>query len=152
MGSSVTGCHSADGLDWDRRRSGPRRVMERGALICRRLLDHVSETLRPAVCRICRPLQMTIPMLRQILNVFENSPGPMSLDVLALQLDLEPAVLEGMLAEWCAWAGWTESTIARKAPAPPAGPRVAVRMCCRTPVCVTSWLISRVRTLDRTLT
>lgn len=38
-------------------------------------------------------------MLRQILNVFETSPGPMSLDVLALQLDLEPAVLEGMLAE-----------------------------------------------------
>ena len=38
-------------------------------------------------------------MLRQILNVFETSPGPMSLDVLALQLNLEPAVLEGMLAE-----------------------------------------------------
>ena len=38
-------------------------------------------------------------MLRQILNVFETSPGPMSLDELALQLDLEPAVLEGMLAE-----------------------------------------------------
>ena len=38
-------------------------------------------------------------MLRQILNTFENSPGPMSLDVLALQLDLKPAVLEGMLAE-----------------------------------------------------
>ena len=38
-------------------------------------------------------------MLRQILKTFNHSPGPMSLDVLALQLDLDPAVLERMLAE-----------------------------------------------------
>lgn len=38
-------------------------------------------------------------MLRQLLTYFETSPGPISLDLLAAQMDLEPAVLEGMLAE-----------------------------------------------------
>jgi DNA-binding IclR family transcriptional regulator len=38
-------------------------------------------------------------MLRQLLTIFNDAPGPLSLDLLAAQLDLEPAVLEGMLAE-----------------------------------------------------
>lgn len=38
-------------------------------------------------------------MLRQLLVLFSNAPGPLSLHLLAAQLDLEPAVLEGMLAE-----------------------------------------------------
>lgn len=38
-------------------------------------------------------------MLRQILRTFREAPGPISLDLLAAQLDVEPAVLDGMLAE-----------------------------------------------------
>lgn len=38
-------------------------------------------------------------MLRQLLTLFNQAPGPLSLDLLAAQLDVEPAVLEGMLAE-----------------------------------------------------
>lgn len=38
-------------------------------------------------------------MLRQLLSLFNDAPGPLSLELLAAQLDLEPAVLEGMLAE-----------------------------------------------------
>ena len=38
-------------------------------------------------------------MLRQLLTLFQQAPGPLSLDLLAAQLDLEPAVLDGMLAE-----------------------------------------------------
>ena len=79
-------------------------------------------------------------MLRQILNVFETSPGPMSLDVLALQLDLEPTVLEGMLAELVRMGNSIAPTIAPKAPALPAGSRAAAPMCFRTPACVIAWL------------
>jgi len=38
-------------------------------------------------------------MLRQLLSLFNNAPGPLSLELLAAQMDLEPAVLEGMLVE-----------------------------------------------------
>jgi DNA-binding HxlR family transcriptional regulator len=38
-------------------------------------------------------------MLRQLLALFDTTPGPISLDLLAAQLDVEPAVLEGMLTE-----------------------------------------------------
>jgi len=38
-------------------------------------------------------------MLKQILSTFEQVPGPVSLDLLALQLNLDRAALEGMLAE-----------------------------------------------------
>ena len=38
-------------------------------------------------------------MLRLILDTFERSPGPVSLDALAIQLNMERPVLEGMLAE-----------------------------------------------------
>jgi hypothetical protein len=38
-------------------------------------------------------------MLRQILDTFHQTPGPISLDLLAVQLGLERAVLEGMLDE-----------------------------------------------------
>lgn len=38
-------------------------------------------------------------MLRQLLSLFNNAPGPLSLELLAAQMGLEPAVLEGMLAE-----------------------------------------------------
>ena len=38
-------------------------------------------------------------MLRQLLTIFNDTPGPLSVDLLAVQLDVEPAVLEGMLAE-----------------------------------------------------
>ncbi|MEA3334813.1 MAG: FeoC-like transcriptional regulator [Chloroflexota bacterium] len=38
-------------------------------------------------------------MLKQILDAFENSPGPMRLDLLALQPNIDSNVLEGMLVE-----------------------------------------------------
>jgi hypothetical protein len=38
-------------------------------------------------------------MLRQLITLFNDAPGPLSLDLLAAQLELEPAVLAGMLAE-----------------------------------------------------
>ena len=38
-------------------------------------------------------------MLRQILSAFETWPGPVSLEALSRRLGMEPAVLEGMLAE-----------------------------------------------------
>jgi len=38
-------------------------------------------------------------MLRNVLSAFQSAPGPMSLDLLAAQLDLEPGVLEAMLME-----------------------------------------------------
>lgn len=38
-------------------------------------------------------------MLRQLLATFHHTPGPISLDLLAAQLDLDRSVLEGMLNE-----------------------------------------------------
>ena len=38
-------------------------------------------------------------ILRRILQAFSTAPGPMSLSLLAAQLELEPAALEGMLLE-----------------------------------------------------
>lgn len=38
-------------------------------------------------------------MLRHILAIFQQTPGPISLNLLAAQLDLDPSALEGMLAE-----------------------------------------------------
>lgn len=38
-------------------------------------------------------------MLKHILEAFRNTPGPMTLDLLAAQLDVDSDVLEGMLAE-----------------------------------------------------
>ncbi len=38
-------------------------------------------------------------MLRQLLAIFHQTPGPISLDLLAAQLDLERPTLQGMLDE-----------------------------------------------------
>lgn len=38
-------------------------------------------------------------MLRQILDTFDSWPGPVSLEALSRRLGIEPAVLDGMLAE-----------------------------------------------------
>lgn len=38
-------------------------------------------------------------MLRQILRSFREAPGPISLTLLAAQLDIEPSALDGMLLE-----------------------------------------------------
>lgn len=38
-------------------------------------------------------------MLRQILETFDTWPGPVSLEALSRRLEVEPAVLEGMLVE-----------------------------------------------------
>ena len=48
-------------------------------------------------------------MLRQILRTFREAPGPISLALLAAQLDIEPPVLDGMLRELVAMGRLTRS-------------------------------------------
>lgn len=38
-------------------------------------------------------------MLRQLLALFQQTPGPVSLELLAAQLDVDAATLQGMLSE-----------------------------------------------------
>lgn len=48
-------------------------------------------------------------MLRQILRTFREAPGPISLPLLAAQLDIEPTTLDGMLQELVAMGRLTRS-------------------------------------------
>ena len=48
-------------------------------------------------------------MLRQILRNFREAPGPISLPLLAAQLDIEPSVLDGMLLELVAMGRLTRT-------------------------------------------
>ena len=48
-------------------------------------------------------------MLRQILRTFREAPGPISLPLLAAQLDIEPSALDGMLLELVAMGRLTRT-------------------------------------------
>ncbi len=49
-------------------------------------------------------------MLRQILALFNAAPGPLSLELLAAQLDVDRSALEGMLGELVALGRLTRTT------------------------------------------
>lgn len=43
---------------------------------------------------------MTTTILRQVLTIFEEAQGPLSISVIARELAVSPARLEGMLQHW----------------------------------------------------